>query len=128
MTLNKKNSAEFDFIGVVKDTKGKAVANVRDGITIKLPTEAASQLPKRSVLYDTGFTLTPGLYSIRFLVRENETGKMGTFERSSPSPTSRFSAPSYGEASCSRSRQRWEPPRSRRNGWRTILWCNPDRS
>ncbi len=81
VTLNKKNSAEFDFIGVVKDTKGKAVANVRDGITIKLPTEAASQLPKRSVLYDTGFTLTPGQYSIRFLVRENETGKMGTFER-----------------------------------------------
>ena len=37
-------------------------------------------MPKRSVLYDTGFTLTPGRYSIRFLVRENETGKMGTYE------------------------------------------------
>jgi hypothetical protein len=80
VSLSKKNSSEFDFIGVVKDTKGKVVANVRDGITIKLPPEAATQLPKRSVLYDTGFTLAPGKYSIRFLVRENETGKMGTFE------------------------------------------------
>ena len=80
VTLSKKNSAEFDFIGVVKDVKGKAVANVRDGITIKLPAEAASELPKRSVLYDTGFTLAPGKYTLRFLVRENETGKMGTYE------------------------------------------------
>jgi VWFA-related protein len=80
VTLSKKNSADFDFIGVVRDAKGKAVANVRDQITIKLPDESAAQLPKRSVLYDTGFTLTPGVYSIRFLVRENETGKMGTFE------------------------------------------------
>jgi VWFA-related protein len=80
VTLNAKNSADFDFIGVVKDTKGKTVANLRDEITIKLPADAASQLAKRSVLYDTGFTLTPGVYSIRFLVRENETGKMGTFE------------------------------------------------
>ncbi len=30
--------------------------------------------------YDAGFTLTPGKYSIKFLARENETGKMGTFE------------------------------------------------
>jgi hypothetical protein len=80
VTLSKKNSADFDFIGVVRDVKGKAVANVRDQITIKLPEESAAQLPKRSVLYDTGFTLTPGVYTIRFLVRENETGKMGTFE------------------------------------------------
>ena len=80
VTLNAKNAADFDFIGVVKDTKGKVVANLRDEITIKLPAEATSQLAKRSVLYDTGFTLTPGIYSIRFLVRENETGKMGTFE------------------------------------------------
>jgi VWFA-related protein len=80
VTLSKKNSADFDFIGVVRDGKAKAVANVRDQITIKLPEESAAQLPKRSVLYDTGFTLTPGVYSIRFLVRENETGKMGTFE------------------------------------------------
>jgi VWFA-related protein len=80
VTLSKKNSADFDFIGVIRDSKGKTVANVRDEITIKLAEQAAAHLPKRSVLYDTGFTLTPGAYTIRFLVRENETGKMGTFE------------------------------------------------
>ena len=30
--------------------------------------------------YDTGFTLQPGTYTLKFLARENETGKMGTFE------------------------------------------------
>jgi hypothetical protein len=32
------------------------------------------------VAYDVGFTLQPGSYTLKFLTRENETGKMGTFE------------------------------------------------
>jgi hypothetical protein len=42
--------------------------------------EAASQFSKRTLAYDTGFTLAPGTYTLKFLARENETGKMGTFE------------------------------------------------
>ena len=30
--------------------------------------------------YDTGVTLPPGDYNLRFLARENQNGKMGTFE------------------------------------------------
>src|ERR1035438_7523315 len=30
--------------------------------------------------FDTGFTLPPGKYTLKFLARENETGKMGTYE------------------------------------------------
>ena len=37
-------------------------------------------LSKRTLAYDTGFTLAPGTYTLKFLTRENETGKMGTFE------------------------------------------------
>jgi hypothetical protein len=37
-------------------------------------------LSKRNLAYDTGFTLQPGSYTLKFLARENETGKMGTFE------------------------------------------------
>src|ERR1700694_2012584 len=47
---------------------------------IKLKGETASQLSKRTLAYDTGFTLPPGTYTLKFLARENETGKMGTFE------------------------------------------------
>jgi hypothetical protein len=34
------------------------------------------------VEYDTGFTLTPGRYSIKFLARDDETGRIGTYQTS----------------------------------------------
>jgi len=70
----------LDFIGQVKDAKGSLVATVRDDIEVKLKGENAGQLSKRNLQYDTGFTLQPGTYTVKFLARENETGKMGTFE------------------------------------------------
>jgi hypothetical protein len=71
---------EFEFIGQVRDERSKLVAVVRDGIRIKLAEETAAQLASRPIAYDTGFTLAPGKYSLKFLARENETGKMGTYE------------------------------------------------
>ncbi len=73
-------STRFDFIGQVKDAKGNVVANVRDNIPVKLKGETAQQLAKTTLEYDTGFTLPPGTYNTKFLARENETGKIGTFE------------------------------------------------
>jgi VWFA-related protein len=71
---------EFDFIGQVRDEHDKLVAAVRDGIKIKLSEKTAAQLSSAPIAYDTGFTLPPGKYKFKFLARENETGKMGTYE------------------------------------------------
>ncbi len=71
---------EFDFIGQVRDTHDKLIAVVRDGIKIKLSEQTAAQLAASPLAYDTGFTLPPGKYTFKFLARENETGKMGTYE------------------------------------------------
>jgi len=71
---------EFDFIGQVRDDHTKLVSVVRDGIKIKLAQQTAAQLSSRPIAYDTGFTLPPGTYNLKFLARENETGKMGTYE------------------------------------------------
>jgi VWFA-related protein len=73
-------STRLDFIGQVKDAKGALQGMVRDEITVKLKGESAGQLSTRNLEYDTGFTLAPGSYTLKFLARENETGKMGTFE------------------------------------------------
>jgi VWFA-related protein len=73
-------STRFDFIGEIKDAKGVTVGNVRDNIQVKLKGDSAQQLSKTTLEYDTGFTLAPGAYTAKFLARENETGKMGTFE------------------------------------------------
>jgi hypothetical protein len=35
---------------------------------------------QKSIQYDTGVTLTPGSYKLRFVARENGEGKIGTFE------------------------------------------------
>ncbi len=80
--LARKSGAEstrLDFIGEIRDSKGALAGTVRDDITVKLKGESAGQLSKHNLEYDTGFTLQPGSYSLKFLARENETGKMGTF-------------------------------------------------
>lgn len=73
-------STRLDFIGEVRDSNNGLQATVRDNITVKLKGEQAGQLSNRNLQYDTGFTLKPGKYTLKFLARENETGKMGTFE------------------------------------------------
>ena len=81
--LARKGGAEstrLDFIGEVKDAKGVLQGTVRDDIAVKLKGGTVGGLATRNLEYDTGFTLPPGSYTLKFLARENETGKMGTFE------------------------------------------------
>jgi VWFA-related protein len=85
LEMAKHGNAErtrLDFIGVVKDSKGEVTGggNVRDYVDLELKGDKAAEITKHPVAYDTGFTLKPGEYSLKFLVRENETGKIGTFE------------------------------------------------
>jgi VWFA-related protein len=80
--LAKKGGAErtmIDFIGEVKDEFGSTVQNVRDKVDIKLSDDTAAQFAKRPIQYDTGFTLLPGTYTIKFLARDAETGRIGTY-------------------------------------------------
>ena len=81
--VNKKGDqekTELDFIGQIRDSKGKVQGAVRDSISVKVKGEEAASLIKRNLQYDSGFTLPPGEYTIKFLARENVSGKMGTFE------------------------------------------------
>ena len=69
----------IDFIGEVKDEFGSTVSNVRDKVDIKLSNQTAAELSKHPVEYDTGFTLLPGNYTVKFLARDDETGRIGTY-------------------------------------------------
>jgi len=87
LALAKKRGAEhtlIDFLLEVKDELGNnmTVENMRDNVNIKLSDETAAELARRPVEYDTGFTLLPGKYSIKFLARDDETGRIGTFQTS----------------------------------------------
>ena len=84
LALAKRGGAEhtlIDFVGEIKDVVGgTTVSNVRDNVNIKLSDSTAAELAHRPIEYDTGFTLLPGKYSIKFLARDDETGRIGTYE------------------------------------------------
>jgi len=84
LVLAKSGGADktvIDFIGEVTDaTTKKVVQNVRDIANIKLSDATATELARRPIAYDTGFSLSPGKYKLKLLARENETGKIGTYQ------------------------------------------------
>ena len=82
LALARRGGAEhtlIDFIGEVKDEYGTTVTNVRDKVDLKLSGQTAGELAKHPVQYDTGFTLLPGTYTMKFLARDDETGRIGTY-------------------------------------------------
>jgi VWFA-related protein len=86
LALAKRFGAEhtlIDFVCEVKDeVTGMTMSNVRDYVNIKLSDATAAELAHRPVEYDSGFTLFPGRYSVKFLARDDETGRIGTFQTS----------------------------------------------
>ncbi|MGC4053420.1 MAG: hypothetical protein QM757_29310 [Paludibaculum sp.] len=45
----------------------------------KLSESTAAELSRRAIAYDTGFTLLPGKYTLKFLARDAQTGRIGTY-------------------------------------------------
>jgi VWFA-related protein len=76
------NETLIDFIGEVKDDFGNTIENLRDKLNIKLSDNTAAQLATHPIQYETGFTLLPGKYVIKYLARDAETGRIGTYQMS----------------------------------------------
>ena len=82
LALARKGGAEravIDFMLEVKDDFGSTIQNIRDKADVRMNNTTAEQWVKSPIEYDTGFTLLPGKYAVKFLARENETGRIGTF-------------------------------------------------
>lgn len=83
LALARKGGADrtvIDFIAEIKDEYGSTVTNLRDKVDVKLSGATAAELTRRPIGYDTGFTLLPGKYRIKFLARDGVTGRMGTYD------------------------------------------------
>jgi VWFA-related protein len=77
-----KQHAEFDFAVEVRAVpSGQIVAQLRDTITVNLEAEHFEQVRHSNLLYQGGVVLAPGNYRLKFVARENESGKIGTFEQ-----------------------------------------------
>jgi hypothetical protein len=84
LALAKRGGAEhtlIDFIGEIKDAYGgRTVTNLHDKVNMKLSDSTAAELAKKPLEYDTGYTLLPGKYIIKVLARDDETGRIGTYQ------------------------------------------------
>ncbi len=81
--LAKKGGHErttIDLMGEIRS--GGPANNMRDHYEIPLSSSTAAELTNRPFTINTGFTVLPGNYKIKFLARDYETGRIGTFETS----------------------------------------------
>ena len=79
VTEKDKDNATIDIIGEALDASGKfPVGRLRD--TVKLAVESTREVRRKNVQYNTGFLLAPGSYHLKFVIRENQSGRMGSFE------------------------------------------------
>src|SRR6202795_4650731 len=78
VTEKDKDKATIDIIGEGLGVGKIRVGQLRD--TLKLAVDSTQQVRRKNVQYNTGFVLAPGSYHLKFVVRENQTGRMGSFE------------------------------------------------
>ncbi|MFZ3217076.1 MAG: VWA domain-containing protein [Candidatus Acidiferrales bacterium] len=77
-----KQHAEFDFAVEVRAVPSRQiVAQLRDTIQVNLDALHFAQVRRSNLLYQGGMVLAPGNYHLKFVARENESGKIGTFEQ-----------------------------------------------
>jgi VWFA-related protein len=76
-----KRQAEFDFaVDVRAVPSGKIIAQLRDTTDVNLDPDKFQEISQKNLLYQGGVVLAPGNYKLKFVARENESGKIGTFE------------------------------------------------
>jgi VWFA-related protein len=73
-----KDKATLDVIGEVIDEAKRPIGHVRE--TVKLNVNEDQQARQKNIQYSTSFNLPPGKYHLKFVVRENQNGRMGSFE------------------------------------------------
>ena len=73
-----KDKATLDIVGSVIDEAKRPIGHARE--TVKLNLDPSLQARQKNIQYTTSFNLPPGKYTLKFVVRENQTGRMGSFE------------------------------------------------
>ncbi len=73
-----KDKATLDILGMVTDETKRPLDQIRD--TVKVAVSTSTEVRRKNVQYDSGFTLPAGKYHLKFVLRENQTGRIGSFE------------------------------------------------
>lgn len=73
-----KDKATLDIAGEVIDEVKRPIGRARE--TVKLKLDQTQHARQKNIQYTTSFVLPAGKYHLKFVVRENQTGRMGSFE------------------------------------------------
>lgn len=73
-----QDKATLDVIGAVTDEKKIPITTLRD--TVKYKVAGSQEVRRKNVQYNSGFVLPPGKYHLKVVVRENQSGRLGSFE------------------------------------------------
>ena len=73
-----QDKATLDVIGAVLDDNKRPITSLRD--TVKFNVRGSQEVRRKNVQYNSGFVLPAGKYHLKFVVRENQSGRLGSFE------------------------------------------------
>jgi hypothetical protein len=75
-----KHETEFDFAWKLTDDKNHIAGQLRDTLPVRMTNDTFDEIIGSNLFYEGEITLPPGKYNLKAVVRENEGGKIGTFE------------------------------------------------
>lgn len=76
-----KHDTEFDFAWKLTDDKNHVAGGLRDTLPVHMTSDSYEEVISSNLFYEGEIPSLPaGKYSLKVVVRENESGKIGTFE------------------------------------------------
>jgi VWFA-related protein len=73
-----QDKTTLDVLGVISDQSKRSMGQLRD--TVKLAVNTSVNVQRKNVQYNSGFVLPAGIFHLKFVVRENQSGRLGSFE------------------------------------------------
>lgn len=78
MAESDQNHLNIDFAAAAREPAGKVVATNGRTLDAHLKPESLQQIRSSGITYKGALELAPGEYSVRFVVRDNLTGRLGS--------------------------------------------------
>ncbi|MGH9403253.1 MAG: VWA domain-containing protein [Terriglobia bacterium] len=119
------HSTQFDFAWRATDPNGKVAGALLDTLPVKLNAETYQEVLKGNILYEGGIVLPPGTYKLKVVARENQSGKMGTFEKPLILPPAGKTGLEISSVVVSNELSKAPPSRPQRGPWAMAAADNP---
>jgi hypothetical protein len=75
-----KEETEFDFAWKLTDAQNHVAGGLRDTLPVRVTADTLEEIIGSNLFYEGEVVLPAGKYNLKAVVRENESGKVGTFE------------------------------------------------